>query len=306
MDGLVGGKAEFAAQPGIDVIAEITGAPQVNPLEICVGGTLTAALLAYLNETGEDLVRSATLLDTLVDFSEPGALGLVADEATVSYLERKLDRRGYLKGGEMAHTFDLLRGNDLVWNHVASGWLLGEDPPAFDLPAWNSDSTRMPAAMHSDYLRKCYLENALARDVLDLAGTTLRVSDIPNDMYVLGAAEDHIVPWQSSYRSTQLASGDTRLVLTSSGHIAGMVNPPSPKARFWANERTPADPEEWRQGSEEHDDTWWSDWIEWAGERSGEKRTPPSMGAIHTHPWSRLRGRTSSADRRSAAVWIRS
>ncbi len=267
----------------LDVIGEITGAPRVNIVGLCLGGTLTTMLLAYLAATGDQRVGSVTLLNTLVDFSEPGQLGAFTDPDSVERLERKMARRGYLEGREMATTFDLLRANDLVWNYVISNWLLGEDPPAFDILTWNADSTRMPAAMHSFYLRSCYLENQLASDRMELAGVQLHLDAITADVYLVGAQTDHITPWRSSYKTTQLLKGDIRFVLSSSGHIAGIVNPPSPKARHWTNDVTPADPDAWLAEAEEHQGSWWEDWAGWAKRQGGRRLKPPRVGSDE-HP----------------------
>jgi polyhydroxyalkanoate synthase subunit PhaC len=271
----------------LDVVRDITRSPTVNMLSVCLGATLTTCLLAYLEATGATgLINSSTTLNSLVDHDRAGQLSSVfTDEATVDALERRMERNGYLDANDMAHTFDLLRANDLVFSYVVSGWLLGEQPPAFDLLAWNADSTRMPAKMHSFYLRRCWIENALADDRLELAGIRLPVSDIDVDTYITAAIEDHIVPWRNAYRTTQLLQkASCRFVLSSSGHIAGIVNPPSPKARFWANEVLPLDPDEWRRGAAEHADTWWNDWITWILPRSGDLRTPPAFGNANYPP----------------------
>jgi len=267
----------------LDVIADITGSDQVNIVALCLGGTLTTALLAHLAHRGEERVRTATLLNTLVDFSEPGPLGTFTDPQTVRGLARKMAERGYLDGGEMALTFDLLRANDLIWNYVASNWLMGEQPPAFDILAWNGDTTRMPARMHEFYLRYCYGENQLARGEMELAGTPLDLDEIREELYVLAAKEDHIAPWTSAYRTTQLVGGPARFVLSSAGHIAGIVNPPSSKARHWIRDDTPADPQEWLAGAQEQQGSWWEDWVRWVAERAGERRKPPPTGSA-THP----------------------
>jgi polyhydroxyalkanoate synthase len=267
----------------LDVITEITGAPQVNMVGLCLGGSLTAMLLAYLAAQGDDRINSATFLNTLIDFSEPGGLGAFSDPESVARIEKKMAKKGFLDSNEMSRTFDFMRANDLIWSYVASSWLMGEDPPAFDILAWNDDGTRMPAAMHSFYLRACYIENQLARGEMELAGTSLSLDTIKEDAYVLSAKEDHIAPWTAAYKTTQLLPGKVRFTLSSSGHIAGIVNPPSPKSRFWTNAKNPPDPKEWLAGAKEHEGSWWEDWTAWIGERAGGRHKPPPMGS-KAHP----------------------
>src|SRR5271169_4486897 len=214
----------------LDVIADITGAPTIDIVGLCLGGALTGMLAAYLAGTGDVRLGSVTLLNTMLDYAEPGVLGAFTDARTVARLERQMASAGYLEGRQMAATFDLIRANDLIFSYVVSGWLMGQDPPAFDILAWNADSTRMPAAMHSFYLRCLYGGNELARGVMELAGQRLSLADVKSDAYVVGAANDHIVPWHASYQATRLLGGAVRYVLSSGGHIAGIVNPPGPKA----------------------------------------------------------------------------
>ena len=179
----------------------------------------------------------------------------------------------------MARTFDAIRANDLIFQYVVNNWLLGEDPPAFDLLAWNNDSTRMPARMHSSYLRRCYLHNEFANDAFEVDGIALRPADVKQDSYVLSAIDDHIVPWTAAYRTATLLGGHNRFVLSTSGHIAGIVNPPSPKARHWTNDQIAGSPEEWLEGAEQHQQTWWDDWAKWIGERAGKKvKAPKQLG----------------------------
>jgi polyhydroxyalkanoate synthase len=267
----------------LDVVAEITGSEKANIVGLCLGGSLTAMLMAYLASSGEDRVNSATLLNTLVDFSEPGVLGAFSDPESVARIEAKMARTGFLDSKEMSRTFDFMRANDLIWSYVASNWLMGEDPPAFDILAWNDDGTRMPAAMHSFYLRSCYIENQLARGEMELAGTRLNLGDVKEDVYVISAKEDHIAPWVGGYRTTQIFPGQVRFVLTSSGHIAGIVNPPNPKSRHWTNPDNPPDPHAWLKDATEHEGSWWEDWAEWIGERAGPRQQPPSLGSA-AHP----------------------
>jgi polyhydroxyalkanoate synthase len=263
----------------LDVIAEITGAPKIDIIGLCLGGALTSMLAAYLTEKGDDRLGSITLLNTLLDYSDPGVLGAFTDEKTVRRLEKQMAEKGVLEASQMAGTFDMLRANDLIFNYVVSNWLMGQDPPAFDILAWNGDSTRMPSAMHSFYLRSLYMRNELARGELELAGQQLSLSSVKNDTYVVGAINDHIVPWHGSYKTGGLMGGKVRYVLSSGGHIAGIVNPPGPKAWYEAGDFTGADPETWRQAASKHKGSWWEDWTAWADERAGALVKPPAMGS---------------------------
>ena len=259
------------------VVREITGQEKVNTVNVCLGGTLTALAMAHGAATGDEPVHTATFLNTLTDFSDPGVLGAFTDEPTVAGLERKMADQGYLEASEMARTFDAIRANDLIFQYVVNNWLLGEDPPAFDLLAWNNDSTRMPARMHSSYLRRCYLENQFANDAFEIDGTVLCAADVKQDAYVLSAIDDHIVPWTAAYRTATLLGGHNRFVLSTSGHIAGIVNPPSPKARHWTNDQIAEAPEQWLEDAEQHQHTWWEDWAQWIGERAGKKVDAPKQ-----------------------------
>jgi polyhydroxyalkanoate synthase len=265
----------------LDVISDITGSSKIDIVGLCLGGALTAMLAAYLTETGDDRIGSVTLLNTLLDYSEPGVLGAFVDEQTISRLETGMARTGVMEGSKMAGTFDLLRANDLIFNYVVSNWLMGQSPPAFDILAWNSDSTRLPAAMHSIYLRSMYAQNQLAKGELEIAGQLLSLADVKNDTYLVGAINDHIVPWPSSYKATGLLGGTVRYVLSSGGHIAGIVNPPGPKAWYEAGEHNPQTPAQWREAAERHDGSWWQDWASWADERAGRLGPPPPMGSEH-------------------------
>jgi polyhydroxyalkanoate synthase len=263
----------------LDVIAEITGAPKIDIVGLCLGGALTAMLAAYLTEKGDDRIGSITLLNTLLDYSEPGVLGTFTDEKTVARLEKQMQEKGVLEGSQMAGTFDILRANDLIFSYVVSNWLMGQDPPAFDILAWNGDSTRMPAAMHSFYLRSLYMRNELAKGDLELGGQTLSLGDVKNDTYVVGAINDHIVPWHGSYKTGQLMGGQVRYVLSSGGHIAGIVNPPGPKAWHEAGDYDAAGPEAWRSNATKENGSWWEDWTAWSDERAGALIKPPPMGS---------------------------
>ncbi len=271
----------------LDVIGDITGSPTVDVVGLCLGGALTAMLAAYLAAGGDDRIGSLTLLNTLLDYSEPGVLGAFADARTISRLERDMARTGVMSGRQMSATFDVLRANDLIFNYVVSNWLMGQRPPAFDILAWNADSTRLPAAMHSFYLRSLYERNQLAKGELELAGRLLSLGDVKSDVYIVAAVNDHIVPWASSYRATGLLGGSVRYVLSSGGHIAGIVNPPSAKAWYVAGENAradapadyPADAAQWRAGARRHPGSWWEDWTAWSGARAGRLVPPPPMGS---------------------------
>jgi polyhydroxyalkanoate synthase len=271
----------------LDVVRDITGAEKVNLLGLCLGGTLTMATLAYLDAVGLDLINSATFLNTLIDFSEPGLLGIFTDEASIRRLERTMKRTGFLPKEEMQRSFNLLRTNDLIWNYAVSSWLMGEEPPAFDLLSWNNDSTRMPAEMHSFYLRSCYLGNELARGVMELAGQRLDLEKVDQDLYFLSAEQDHIAPWRSSYTGALLPGGNVRFVLSNSGHIAGIVNPPSPKSIHHVlegDQPLPDSPDDWLAAAITHPVTWWEDWAHWIGARAGGMRKPPRTGSRKYRP----------------------
>jgi polyhydroxyalkanoate synthase len=269
----------------VRVVREITGASQVNTVSVCLGGTLTAIGLAHNAAIGDDSIKSATFLNTHTDFTTPGMLGVFTDEATIAGLEKKMAKRGFLDSDQMAHTFDAMRANDLVFAYVVNNWLLGKSPPAFDLLVWNKDSTRMPAKMHSQYLRACYLNNEFARGEFEVEGEKVDPGKVAVDTYVLSAVDDHIVPWVSGYQTSQLLGGRNRFVLSTSGHIAGIVNPPSPKAKHWVNEDSlPADPQEWKAGAQLRNSTWWEDWATWMADQGGPMTAAPRKLGSKQHP----------------------
>ena len=264
----------------LDAIEDATGERSVNIIGYCLGGTLTAATLAWLaaqkNAKWKNRINSATFFTTMVDFSDAGDLAIFVDEAQLESMEAKMNQRGFLEGSEMATTFNMLRANDLIWSFVVNNYLLGKDPFPFDLLFWNSDSTRMPAAMHSFYLRKMYLENKLAKPGgIKLAGTPIDLSLIDVPTYLISTREDHIAPWKATYAATQLYKGPTRFVLSASGHIAGVINPPSAKKYcYWTNDKTPVDPDLWLENAKEHEGSWWPDWDRWIKKRSAKKTVP--------------------------------
>jgi polyhydroxyalkanoate synthase subunit PhaC len=300
----------------IEQVQTLTGSDVVNLVGLCLGGTMSTVGLAYLAAHGQGgRVGWMTVTNTLVDFSVPGELGALTSEADISKLEETMRKKGFLPGSALAQTFDWLRGNDLVWNYVVSNWYMGKKPAAFDLLAWNGDSTNMPAAMHSQYLRACYLRNALIDPgAFAIEGTRIDLRRVRQDLYVLGAQADHIAPWRGSYLTTQHVGGSARYTLTSSGHIAGIVNPPgNPKAGYWT---APAprgrSADDWFAGAQRSAGSWWDDWIAWASERSGAMVPPPRLPEGDPAPGGYVRGvvgspfiaeparrRTSAASRRS-------
>jgi polyhydroxyalkanoate synthase subunit PhaC len=267
----------------LDVIEDITGADKIDIVGLCLGGALTTIAAAHLTASGDTRVGTLTLLNTLLDYGEPGVLKVFTDERTVARLEAQMTQRGHLAGADMSGTFDVIRANDLIFSYVVSNWLMGQSPPAFDILAWNADSTRMPAAMHSFYLRNFYIENRLAKGELEIAGRIINLADIKQDSYVVAAQNDHIVPWRSAYAATRLLSGPVRFILTSGGHIAGIVNPPGPKGWYVTADKLPEDPDEWLKIGERRAGSWWEDWAKWSSEHAGPKQKPPPLGS-KTYP----------------------
>lgn len=267
---------------GLDVVQEVTGKDTIDIVGLCLGGAMASMTSAYMKQTGDTRLGSLTLTNTLLDYAKPGELGTMVDAVSLKTLERQMAKSGgVLDGKDMMGTFDMLRANDLIFNYVVSRWLEGEPPSAFDILAWNEDSTRMPSAMHSTYIKQLYQENRLAEGTMELAGRPMKLDQVSNDVYVVGTINDHIVPWDSSYSAVHLFGGEVRFVLSSGGHIAGIVNPPSPKAWYEIDHtggEEPEDPKEWRSRVTRHQGSWWEDWITWMNERAGEMIDPPQMG----------------------------
>jgi polyhydroxyalkanoate synthase len=257
----------------LDRIETITGEKQVTAIGYCVGGTLTAATLAYMAAKHDDRISSATLFTTQVDFSEPGDLKVFADEDRIKNIEAEMHAAGYLEGKSMANAFNMLRPNDMIWSYVVNNYLKGIEPMAFDLLTWNSDSTRMPRANHSYYLRNCYLENRFAKGEMKLGDEVLNLHKITIPIYNLAAKEDHIAPAKSVFNGAKLFGGEMRYVLGGSGHIAGVVNPPGPKPKYqyWTGPRPTGAFEAWVGTAEEHPGSWWPDWLAWIDAQAPEK-----------------------------------
>ncbi len=260
----------------LDAVEQATGEHEVNVIGYCLGGTLLGATLAYMAEKKDGRFASATFFVSLLDFSIPGELGVFIDEQQVQSLEKRMNERGYLEGSEMGTTFNILRANDLVWSFVINNYLLGKEPFPFDLLYWNSDSTRMPAKMHSFYLRKMYMENALKEPGgITLGGVPIDLRKIRMPAYFVSTVEDHIAPWKSTYLGARRLSGPVRFVLGGSGHIAGIVNPPSAnKYGYWTNDELAETPEQWQARARNHEGSWWSDWQGWIDRQNGAGRVP--------------------------------
>ncbi len=255
----------------LDAIERATGERQANVIGYCLGGTLLASTLAYMSAKGDDRVKAATFFTSMVDFEEAGELSVFIDEEQLASLEEKMSERGYLEGTEMAATFNMLRANDLIWSFVINNYLLGKEPFPFDLLYWNADSTRMPAAMHSFYLRKMYLENKLIEPGgITLDGVPIDLRQIETPTFILSTREDHIAPWKSTYAATQLYKGPVRFCLAASGHIAGVVNAAaSNKYSHWVNPRRPKSPERWLASATEVAGSWWPEWYGWLSRHAG-------------------------------------
>jgi polyhydroxyalkanoate synthase len=254
----------------LDAIHEATGERGANVIGYCLGGTLLAATLAYMAAKRDTRIKSATYFVTMVDFQEAGELGVFIDEEQLQALEQRMSKKGYLEARDMHTTFNMLRANDLIWSFVVNNYLLGKQPFPFDLLYWNADSTRMPAAMHSFYLRKMYQENLLVQPGgITLAGVPLDLRKIKTPSFLLSTREDHIAPWRSTYAATQLYAGPVRFVLSASGHIAGVVNPPGGKYSHWVNDDNPPSAEEWLAGATKIPDSWWPGWERWVSQYAG-------------------------------------
>lgn len=249
----------------LDRIRKTTQQSSVNAIGYCVGGTLLAATLAYLAKTGEqNRIASATFLTTQVDFTYAGDLKVFVDEEQIEILEHRMGQKGYLDGSKMATAFNMLRSNDLIWPYVVNNYLRGKDPFPFDLLYWNADSTRMPAANHSFYLRNCYQKNALAQGEMELAGENLDLSDVKVPIYNLATKEDHIAPAISVFKGCECFGGPVEYVLSGSGHIAGVVNPPSKKKyQYWTGSKPEGSLDEWMQNASETPGSWWPHWQKW-------------------------------------------
>lgn len=270
---------EDGAMAAIDVVQSITGADQINALGFCVGGTILSNALAVMAARGQEPVASATFLTTLIDFADTGILDVFIDETFVQFRELQMGKGGLMKGQDLASTFSFLRPNDLVWNYVVGNYLKGETPPPFDLLYWNSDSTNLPGPFYAWYLRNFYLENNLVQPgKLTVCGEKLDLGQLTLPVYIYGSREDHIVPINAAYASTQVLPGKKRFVMGASGHIAGVINPPAKNKRsHWirADGKLPATLEQWLEGATEHAGSWWTDWSHWLKAHAGKQIAAP-------------------------------
>lgn len=278
----------------LDQIESITGEKKVNAIGYCLGGTLLASTLAYMKKKQDDRIVSVTYLATLLDFSDPGEIGIFINETAISALEKQMNALGYYDGRMMAFSFNMLKENDLFWSFFINNYLKGERPMAFDLLYWNTDGTNLPAKMHSFYLRNMYLENKLKEpNGIQLAGTDIDLTSVDTPSYFLSTAQDHIAKWQSTYLGAQLFKGDVQFVLGGSGHIAGVVNPPSAnKYGYWLNDNLKEPSDQWLKNAVKQEGSWWHHWQEWAGQFAGEQvpARQPSKG-IEPAPGSYVRKR---------------
>ena len=256
----------------LDAIEKVP-AKEINALGYCLGGTLLASTLGYMAAKKDPRIASATFLATMIDFSEAGELEVFVDDQTVAGLERRMGQRGYLEGHEMAGTFNMLRANDLIWSFVVNNYLLGKDPLPFDLLHWNSDSTRMPAKMHSFYLRNMYIRNLLKEPGgITLTGAPVDLTRVKTPAYFLSTVEDHISPWKSTYMGARLFPGPVKFVLGGSGHVAGVINPPAAKKYgYRTSAKLARTADAWFEGASQHEGSWWTDWDKWAGRFGGGK-----------------------------------
>ncbi len=268
----------------LDAITKATGEKKTHTIGYCVGGTLLAATLAYMAAKRDNRVLSTTFFAAQVDFTHAGDLKVFVDEEQLAALEKRMEEQGYLEGGKMASTFNMLRSNDLLWPYIINNYMKGKRPSAFDLLYWNSDATRLPAANHSFYLRNCYLENNLAAGKIKVEGKPLDLRKVKVPVYNLATREDHIAPAKSVFFGSKFFGGPVKFVLSGSGHIAGVVNPPAlKKYQYWTGGKPVGDDiEQWIAKAKEHAGSWWPDWIEWVRGHDGAevKAREPGSGQL--------------------------
>jgi polyhydroxyalkanoate synthase len=266
----------------LDAIGRLTGAREMNAAGYCLGGTLLAIAAAAMARDGDTRLASVSLLAAQTDFTEPGELSLFIDESQVSFLEAAMWQQGYLDTAQMAGAFQLLRSNDLIWSRRLHHYLLDQPESGSDLMAWNADATRMPYRMHSEYLRRLFLDNELARGRYLCGGRPVSLSDLRMPLCAIGTAKDHVAPWRSVYKLLGLTEADATFVLTSGGHNAGVVSPPGqPQHSYQIGRRAPgapyADPDQWLASAQSHADSWWPAWAAWLDQHAGKRVAPPPL-----------------------------
>ena len=278
---------DYGPLTALRIVKEITGSQKVNLVGYCLGGVISQVTLAYLLAQDDESVNTSTYFATHQDFSQAGDIVVFISRPDVLFLEWLMAASGgYLDGRNMAATFNMLRANDLLWNYMVSNYLLGKEPPAFDLLYWNSDGTRVPAKVHSFLLREFFLDNKLMTPgAARVKGVDIDLSRITTPTYMVAAKRDHIVPWQGSFLIRQLQGGPVRFILSGGGHIAGIINPPADNKRaYWINDNGETDPDTWLAAAAKHEGSWWVDWIPWLAERSGQQVEPPAMGSAKYSP----------------------
>jgi polyhydroxyalkanoate synthase len=264
----------------------ITSASDANYVGYCLGGTLLAIFLAYAERKGESFANAATFFAALVDFSEPGDLKNFLSPEAIAFIQHKMLEKGFLDAADMSDTFNMLRANDLIWNVATNRYLMGKDAPAFDLLYWNSDSTRLAADFHAYYLKNMYVENNLVKpDYLKMNGVPIDLRRVRNDVFSIATKDDHIAPWRTVYKASQIFSGDVQFRLAHSGHIAGIINSPaSGKGNYWKAPSNPPDPDEWFASAEKIPGSFWVEWAAWLGTRSAGKVPAPASAGCATYP----------------------
>jgi polyhydroxyalkanoate synthase subunit PhaC len=275
-----------ACKEAIEVACDVGAASDANVAGMCAGGITLACLLGHLAATDESLVNSATFMVAGLDISSESTVGVLTSTASIEAARARSQRKGVLDGRDLGRMFAWLRPNDLIWNYWVNNYLLGQNPPAFDILYWNADTTNLTAALHSDFLDLLGTNGLAAPGSIDVLGTPVDLGKVRCDAYVVAGATDHIIPWTAAYRTTQLLGGDSEFVLGSSGHIQAIVNPPgNRKSRFLTRPGPPpADPLEWRTSATTNEGTWWDHWLRWLGERSGDQRRAPARLGNRRHP----------------------
>lgn len=269
----------------VDATLEITGQDDLNLVGVCAGGITSAALLGHLAATGDERVSSATFLVTIIDWDVPSTVGTMVSRPVVAAAIQQSQSSGVLRGRDLARLFAWLRPNDLVWNYWVNNYLMGKNPPAFDVLAWNADATNLPAALHADFMEMA-VDNSLAHPgEVTALGSPVDLGAVEVDNYVVAAVADHITPWKACYPTVQLLGGDSTFVLSSSGHIQALVNPPgNPKSRYLTNDAIAETAEAWQAGATENAGSWWDHWLGWLAPRSGDERPAPASLGSERHP----------------------